>query len=364
MSAYRKLSKNSTLTPGELAAMLSSNTLDVVAATAATKVEAVRAGLARLVSFDTATSTLAEHKMSWVSDAEDIADIAVVGSELVVVHVSGLLVVYDPFAESAVKFAVQLKLPSGGVLCQLLPHYDERFMLMWCGEQIYCAPLWPEERADAFGPLCLTDRVPHGVRSVASLGGSTLFFAVGAERRLLRFGLAPAVPPGLEQLRVVESKRSLTEVEECERQKKHDDMQRYVQRKGLMLNLSGVVYTESSKPMGLEFLMDGSLEEELRKSQDTKPPVQITRATSGSSLSPKASSGGSSHRKSIHSLFGPHKKERRSSRHSSDGAEGAARAAEASPPPVLAAAEGKKRDTPTLLHKRSASRPDMSTVPK
>ncbi len=329
-----------------------------LAATAATKVETVRAGLVRLVSFDTATCTLVEHKMSWVSDEEEIADIAVVGSEVIVVHVSGLLVIYNPFAEAVVRFAWQLKLPPGGGLCQLSLHYDGQFLLLSCGEQLSCVPLWPEDRSQSFGALCLTEQLHGGVRSLASLSGTTLFFAVGTERRVVRFGVAPAVPPGLERLRVVENKRSLTQVEECERQKKQEDMQRYVQRKGLMLNLSDVVYTESSKPMGLDFLMDGSLEDELRKSQD-KPQVLVTGATPGSALSPKSS--GSVHRKSVHGLFSPFKKERRASRSGSESG------SDVSPSTAHLSTGGsgrkKEKEAPSMLYKRSNSRPDMF-IPK
>ncbi len=177
--------------------------------------------------------------------------------------------------------------------------------------------------------LRVTHRLPTDkgrIQALTALADTSMFYAVCNERRVLRFSVGPRVPPGVEAVRQADNKRSLTEVEENEKQRKQSDMVRYVQKRGLMLNLSDVVYTESSKPMGLEFLMEGSLEDELRRSD--KPPVLVSSSSSSSLLSssspvsphnqPVASPSTAGSRKSIHSLFSPFKKERRGSRSSAD----------------------------------------------
>lgn len=73
----------------------------------------------------------------------------------------------------------------------------------------------------------------------------------------------------------------MLQVEEEELKKRESNAQRYVQRKGLMLNVSANNYTESSKvgriscslcfthlcsqPMGLDFAMEGDIAEQLAK---------------------------------------------------------------------------------------------------
>ncbi len=317
MTAYRKLSKNTTLTPEELAAMMSSNALDVVAATAAVKVDTVRAELCKLVSFDTATCTLVEHKLEWPSKNEEIADFVVVGTQVIVVHASGFLVFLDPF-DTEKQLTHSAVLQTQGGLCQLEALFGGRFLLLWCGQELQCLPLWESDRWVSFAKLRVSQRLPNDkgkLQALTCLGDSSLFYAVCNDRKVLRFSVSPRVPPGVEAVRKADNKRSLTEVEENERQRKQSDMQKYVQKKGLMLNLSDVIYTESSKPMGLEFLMEGSLEDELRRSQNDKPAVVVVSSSPQPAHVPVSSpSNGGTNRKSIHSLFSPFKKDRRSSK--------------------------------------------------
>jgi hypothetical protein len=85
---------------------------------------------------------------------------------------------------------------------------------------------------------------------------SSLFYVL-KDDCVFVFHVSPHFPFGLDLLKESETKRSLTKVEEDELHKKEQHIQKYEQKKGLMLNLSENTYTESSKPMGLDFAMEG-----------------------------------------------------------------------------------------------------------
>lgn len=205
------------------------------------------------------------------------------GADVLVLCASGLLVVADPMEERS-HVSVELDLAPLALL--LLP--GARCCAVLGRRALVTVTLAPGARSGAAVAASLLRHVADAPLACAacappSAASPLLHVAPAHSRALLMFGVRPLIPDGLDRLRAAETTRSLTQMEEDERRRREENAQRYVQRKGLMLNLSENKYTESSKPMGLDFEMEGALEDQVALA-----PVPEVRVTGTSSPSSKA----------------------------------------------------------------------------
>ncbi len=194
--------------------------------------------------------------------------------DVVFLCASGLLLFVDPI-ETTLRYSVELDIQP--IALDMV--FGCRSVAILGRRKVVVLPMTNAERGASFAAQATTYSGDSVFGCMACSRESSLFHvATMSEAGVLMMNVRPTIPAGVSLVREVEKTRTLTQVEADELKKREENAQRYVQRKGLMLNLTANNYTESSKPMGLDFEMEGKLEDQLALA----PEVTVSRVSAAS----------------------------------------------------------------------------------
>jgi hypothetical protein len=209
---------------------------------------------AKLVSFDVLGLSMEYHENVWDVD-DSVMELCAFRDELWVLLASGLLLFLDA-EKLTVKYSIELD--TDGLVCQMFPVYNGHFAAVLCNERFSLLPTWLEQKTSKFSSVIINYPLAKCEHlCFAHVEHSGLFFTHSKDnKRMARFHITDLVVPDCDKILKIDSTRLISEVELEEKKKKEEDLKAYKQRKGLMLNLEDVNYTESSKPMGLVGMFD------------------------------------------------------------------------------------------------------------